>query len=452
MKFKTLLTQKVLSASGGLLLLAGLAPAAHAVPSFARQLGVSCSACHTVYPQLTPFGRRFKALGYTMTNGESITQERNKVTDLNIDKYPPLSLMIQVADSVINKHQPGSQKNNAQLPTQMSLFYAGRISPKVGSFMQLTYDGAEDHISLDNTDVRFADQTNIKNNDLIYGVVLNNSPTVGDLWNSTPAWGYPYATPNTGVTGPDYATQLDGQLAQQVAGLGVYGFWNGWLYGQVSAYRSSQLGNQDGSNTASSPGLNTGDNPHLLAGEAPYWRLALEHNWGSNSWEVGTYGMDTKVYTQGTDGPTDKYLDTAVDTQYQYLGNNNTVTVHATYIHEKMNMDGSYAAGAASSSSDHLDTAKIDATYFNNSEYGGTLAYFNTTGSTDPLLFSNGVTGKPDTSGWIAELDYVPWVNTKFALQYIGYDKFDGSSSNYDGSGRSASDNNTISLGAWLMY
>lgn len=28
-----------------------------AVPSFARQTGTECSACHTVYPELTPFGR-----------------------------------------------------------------------------------------------------------------------------------------------------------------------------------------------------------------------------------------------------------------------------------------------------------------------------------------------------------------------------------------------------------
>jgi hypothetical protein len=29
---------------------------ASAVPSFMRQTGQKCGACHTVYPQLTPFG------------------------------------------------------------------------------------------------------------------------------------------------------------------------------------------------------------------------------------------------------------------------------------------------------------------------------------------------------------------------------------------------------------
>ena len=42
--------------------------AALAVPSYARQTGLACEACHTVFPQLTPFGRTFKASGYTLFN------------------------------------------------------------------------------------------------------------------------------------------------------------------------------------------------------------------------------------------------------------------------------------------------------------------------------------------------------------------------------------------------
>jgi hypothetical protein len=36
-----------------------------ALPSFARQTGQPCSTCHSAFPQLTPFGRRFKLEGYT---------------------------------------------------------------------------------------------------------------------------------------------------------------------------------------------------------------------------------------------------------------------------------------------------------------------------------------------------------------------------------------------------
>src|SRR5271170_3239103 len=40
---------------------------AQAVPPFARQTGLACEACHTIPPELTAFGRRFKLSGYTLT-------------------------------------------------------------------------------------------------------------------------------------------------------------------------------------------------------------------------------------------------------------------------------------------------------------------------------------------------------------------------------------------------
>src|ERR1700682_6150025 len=48
----------------------GFAPPAQALPSFARQTGQPCGTCHTDFPALTPYGRRFKLLGYTAGGGE----------------------------------------------------------------------------------------------------------------------------------------------------------------------------------------------------------------------------------------------------------------------------------------------------------------------------------------------------------------------------------------------
>src|SRR5262249_44080501 len=62
--------------AGGLALLVGatiaVAPRkAAALPSFARQPGQPGGACHTDFPQLTPFGRRFKLSGYTLGGGDN---------------------------------------------------------------------------------------------------------------------------------------------------------------------------------------------------------------------------------------------------------------------------------------------------------------------------------------------------------------------------------------------
>ena len=43
---------------------------ASALPSFARQTGQPCGTCHTDFPALTPYGRRFKLLGYTPGGGQ----------------------------------------------------------------------------------------------------------------------------------------------------------------------------------------------------------------------------------------------------------------------------------------------------------------------------------------------------------------------------------------------
>ena len=44
---------------------------ARALPSYARQTGQQCAACHNGFPELTPYGRQFKLNGYTWSGGTS---------------------------------------------------------------------------------------------------------------------------------------------------------------------------------------------------------------------------------------------------------------------------------------------------------------------------------------------------------------------------------------------
>ena len=87
--------------------------------------------------------------------------------------------------------------------------------------------------------------------------------------------------------------------------------------------------------------------------------------------------------------------------------------------------------------------------------YGGTLAYFQTTGSADAGLYgtdSNGNALSPNSNGFIAELDYLPIQNIRLLLQYTGYGKFNGARNNYDGTGRSAKDNDALYFDIWLAF
>jgi len=448
------------------LLLGGLGwlPTSHAVPSFARQTGMACEACHTVWPELTHFGRMFKANGYvldTQKQVRDVSSEREEL--LSLAAFPPLSLMVQASYTQLAKPLPDSaaagtsQNGTVALPQQVSLFYAGKIAPNLGAFLQLTYSNDGGTIAIDNTDIRYANIAVLPDHQsLTYGLSLNNNPTVQDLWNSTPAFGFPYAGSNS-APGIPYATQIDGSRAQDVAGLSAYAFWNESLYGELGVYRSAKQGTA-GPLDSTTPG-------GVLASPAPYWRLAFEHTVERHSIEVGLYGATFKVYPdlggnpQGNPptnsgyghllgGVSDRYQDVAEDLQYQYLGELHTFSLTATHIHEAQTLNASFAATAAANVSESLTTSRAFATYYYRRKIGGTVGLFKTSGSIDATLAPN----SPDTSGWVAELNYLPWLNTKFGIQYTGYSRYSGLGTNYDGLGRNASDNNTLYILAWLSY
>jgi len=63
--------KKVALSLAGVLAAATFAPEASAVPAFARQTGMACSACHAQhFPILNGFGRAFKAAGFTMMGAQ----------------------------------------------------------------------------------------------------------------------------------------------------------------------------------------------------------------------------------------------------------------------------------------------------------------------------------------------------------------------------------------------
>jgi hypothetical protein len=452
---------------------------AAAVPSFARQTGMACEACHTVYPELTHFGRVFKANGYILSNVKQVRDVTGKKEELlSLAQSVPLSIMAQVSYTQMKTSVPDlstvgapgvAQNGTAGFPQQLSLFYAGKIAPNFGAFFQLTYANDSGTIGIDNTDLRFADTTLLSSNQpLTYGLSLNNNPTVQDLWNSIPAWGFPFAGSNANVS-PLAGTAIDGAFAQDVAGITAYLFWNESLYAEVGGYRSAKQGQINATTGGAGPLDGTASN--VMSGVAPYWRGAYEFNWGRNSLEVGLYGAQFRLYPGAgapLSGPLNRFNDVAEDFQYQFVGDEHQVTLAGTHIHESMTLDASFANGGSANPTNNLSTTRIWATYYYRRKIGGTVAYFSTTGSTDPALYpavaapstnpnaNAGVivsaNGSPDTRGWIAEVNYVPWLNVKISAQYTAYNKFNGAGSNYDGLGRSASDNNTLYLLLWFAY
>lgn len=419
----------------------GFPRVADAIPSFARQTGLQCGGCHNAYPQLNAFGRSFKLQGYALQSDDT-------------EYYERLSVMLQPSFTNTRKGQSGGaaphfDSNNNFALTQGSVFYGGRVVggyDKLGAFAQVTYDGVGRDTSWDLTDFRWADNGVFAGKPVTWGFDLNNTPTVQDIWNTTPVWGFPFSASGL-APGPSAATLISDPLGGTVAGLGAYVYWNNTAYLGLSAYQTLK------NNFLDAMGVSSVDQE--IDGEAPYWRLALDHNFGRHYLEVGTFGLSADTYP-GEDhsaGDTDHYLDMGLDMQYEYTGRDDVLTTRVAWINEEQKLDASHALGDAEGRYNHLDTLNLNTSYLYDQTYGLTLGYNHISGGSDALLYG----GSPDSDYFTVQLDWLPFdrnagpeasfgtFNPKFSIQYVAYTKLDGVSSK-------VSDNNTLYLQAWLVF
>lgn len=240
---------------------------AAAVPSFGRQTGMQCAGCHTVFPELNSFGRQFKLRAYTLSSLPADAKLLDKL---------PVSAILQASRTmtanVAGVDREMLPRDRDTMPQTAGLYYAGKITERTGAFVQYSYDGIERKWGVEMADLRFADSATLVGNDVLYGVTLNNGPTVSDIFNSTPMWGFPHVD-SAGLM-PVANPLLDMQLNSQVGGVTTYAWINDFIYAEAGIYRTAKTG-------ALRP-LGWGiEKARVLDGYAPYWRLALQHDLGS---------------------------------------------------------------------------------------------------------------------------------------------------------------------------
>jgi hypothetical protein len=445
------------------------APTASAIPSYARQTGFPCKSCHYMPPELTPLGRAFKLNGYTMAGKPTVTSPgKGNTGGLSILESFPLSVLFDTAFTSLRSPQPivqsggttTTQNGSFQFPEDASLFLAGAWSTHVGSFVQVTYSSQNDHFTWDNSDIRYANSTKLFKKDFAYGITLNNNPTVEDLWNSTPAWGFPWVNSDWAPT-PNAGAIINGGLAQDVAGLGGYAMWDNHLYFAATIYRSAHIGAPLPNAGVDASGAPLSIN---IRGVAPYWRLAWQQTSKNNYLEVGTYGLHMKSTPGGSaagiTGLEDGYTDWAADFQYdrtipQFRGD--VLSIRGTYIRENSSLLATFNNTGADFIQHHLNTVQANAEYHFGDKYSATIGYFDVTGTPDFSLFpagpiSGNANGDPRSSGVIGNISWWPVQNIGLTLQYTGYTRFNGAGTNYDGAGRNAGSNNTLYLLARFVF
>src|SRR6266705_3878130 len=425
-------------------------PQATAVPSYARQTGLACSGCHYTPTELNPAGRMFKLMGYAdKKNKDEVTApEDKKHAGLDLLATLPLSAWFETSFTSTKAPQTDTQNGNFEFPQDISLFLSGAWSTHIGSFLQVTYSTQDDHFSMDNTDIRYANKRQLAGKELVYGLTLNNNPTVEDPWNTTPAWGFPFIASDV-APAPNAAPIIQGTLGQDVAGIGAYSMWNDHLYFAGTIYRSAHIASvqpPDGQGFAFN-----------IRGIAPYWRVAWQQNGLKNKLEIGTYGMHMKSTPGAVSGLEDAYTDWAADFQYDRIIGKDVLSWRGTYMRENSALVASLAAGAAGLNGHHLDVLNTNAEYHFGNRYSTAVGWFETTGTADPFLFpqsaiSGSANGDPRSAGYILNFSVWPIQNLDLAVQYTGYTRFNGAATNYDAAGRNANGNNTVSFPARFVF
>jgi hypothetical protein len=437
---------------------------ASAVPSFARQTGQPCAACHTAFPELTPFGRRFKLSGYTLQGGDST--------------LPPIAALLmqsfthtQAAQD--SPPQPGTRTNDNFVAQQVSGYYAGQIYGNLGGFIQVTGNPVTGQVFFDSSDVRYVDSFKLLGADTFWGIIVNNNPTVQDVWNTTPAFGFPEISSTLAPAFAPPLTRIEtGFGLPAIEGAGAYVFWNDMLYAELSAYSGIPRSAEE------ALGYQPGPTPDVLNGATPYWRLALEPHWGDHYLMIGTFGMYGQIVPSSMFGfGYDDYTDIGFDSQYQYDGDKYSVTVKLTDIMEYQRLNSSAFQGFSSNLNDRLNSFKANASFVWDHTYSLSAGYFNISGTKDCDLYGvscgaspGGLNSSPDGNGLIFDVAYLPFshgspwpystYNARIGIQYTKYLQLYGGANNFDGmigtpgagGTHNASGNNTWFLYAWVMF
>jgi hypothetical protein len=141
--------KKIVLSLAGVMAAVAFAPEASAVPVFARQTGMACSACHFQhFPLLNGFGRAFKSGAFTMIGSQGKVEDHPEHgPGLDI----PNQLNMAVLTSTYWQQESGDTTSLGGNPSrwgvpasggELSIFYGGRASEFAGFLSELGAAGA----------------------------------------------------------------------------------------------------------------------------------------------------------------------------------------------------------------------------------------------------------------------------------------------------------------------
>ena len=297
---------------------------AYAVPSFSRQMGVSCTACHSQnsYPALNAFGRKFKASGFTMMGQQGLIES----SEVNgSEKGSLLSLPDTFNASFILKIRAlaGDESDSKlEFPDEAAVILGGRVSKHIGTFIEIGYNPDEDNFSLANIKIPIT----YAFDEYTLGIVPYRTEGFGaaasfEVLNTGAVRGSRVLEDRKTISAQQYIG-----TAHEAEGLGVYLYTDLW-HVVYSAYMPTI-----GTITDYSP--------------AHYFRAAMTPTVGA--WDLG-FGVQlwsgTSTYDQDNESHKDKTDAYAIDFQAMGSVNDVPLSFFATYANAKNDVDSVYNTG-----------------------------------------------------------------------------------------------------------
>ncbi len=388
----------------------------HGVPSFARQIQKPCTACHSVWPNLNQYGRQFKVKAYTDVSPEWKLEKRD---GLNLLYIFPLSVR---ATSFLyireDDDQAGVHKDSTRIPDQFDIFLASRVYDYAGvfAFGAWTPDDGWNLPAL-----KMAAQYPLGQGNTIGLVVFKGPSTAADPFNSFGGRDRPLvfggeSTPNVLTHGWTFNPSDEGNMGAIIHGY----FWGNRLYAAAGAERGGRSEDVSGDTLLNaSQGARTAESNPI----GYYFRLAWDQKLPNGAVTIGAaYNNGKQRITQlgssfpASASPIGTPFETRAERIFadisleQNFAEDHLVEVQALYGYGKeKNVFGSDEAR-------RFHGFHVEGSYFFQRKYGLAAAYNYLT--TRDVLASD-VTGDiGQIRGWLIAVKYLPWANTKLALQY----------------------------------
>lgn len=404
--------QKFLICIGGLILLLMtflLPQESGAIPSFARQVQKPCTACHTIWGNLNQAGRQFKVKAYTDVSQEWQMINKDKLNLLYI--FPVSARVVFYPYTREQDQVAGINSNSTELNT-VDLFVGSRVFDYAGVFGNIEATNVTSGaMAFDIPTIKAAFQYPLGEGNTLGLVLFKGLATSADPFNS--------------LGGRDRGLIFDAESVPWILSKGwTFDFWSGGNLGMVAHgyFLGNRLyaavGAERGGNSSDAGfGFVNNNNSDPFDG---YFRLAWDQKLTNGAVTFGG------AWYAGKQRPVDPTTGTALfqsNVSRGYLDASLEQTFGEDHLFEAQAL---YGYGKETNAFGGDETRKfngflVEGSYFYQRTYGLIASYnmINMQGVLPTDISSDGTgTDENKKNTWVVALNYLPWLNTKVALQY----------------------------------